>query len=151
MKKKTAFLTALFGLIAMPFASATVPDEQIALDGIAPGAAIDDVKAKYPAMRRIDGDSYLVADGFVVEADEYRPKVVEEVKVYSNNKTVKTTAGVGVGLPESELNSAYGTADKIDRDRYEVEYIYYNDSHTLKMKFKVVNDIIQKITCELKN
>ena len=148
MKKKIAAVFAAL-TVAASVCSAYVDDGQIALGEITPGSSFAALKEKYPDMRQIDEDSYVLANGFVVEKDTRNPDVIEEVKVYANNGIV-TPAGLGVGSSAFALNDAYGKADKVDKDRYDTEYIYYNATRTKKLEFKVIDGVITKITCELR-
>ena len=40
-------------------------------------------------------------------------------------------------------------ADKVDRDWNDTEYVYYSNEHRMKLEFKVVDNIIVKISCEI--
>ena len=152
MKKKFAALTAAVMTFAVAsVGSAYVDDSAIALGDIAPGSSLAAVKAKYPDMRQIDDDSFALANGFVIDVDEKNPDVIEEVKVYSSASGIETPAGIGVGSSAFALNDAYGKADKIEKDRYDTEYIYYNSTRTKKLEFKVIDGVIRKIICELRN
>ena len=150
MKKKlTAVFAALTVAASLSVCSAYVDDAQIALGGITPGASFASVKEKYPDMRQIDEDGYVLSNGFVIDIDERNPDVIVEVKIYANNG-IETPAGLHVGSSAFALNDAYGKADKVDRDRYDTEYIYYNATRTKKLEFKVIDGVITKITCELR-
>lgn len=150
MNKKIAAL--IFGATMMTGAvcSASVPDSDIAAGGIAPGSSLASAKSAYPDMTQRDHDTFVIRDGFVIDIDDKRPDVIEEIKIYTNNG-VKTPKGIGVGSSEYALNDAYGAADKVDHDYDETEYVYYNANRTMKMKFEVVSGIITKITCELRD
>ena len=56
-----------------------------------------------------------------------------------------------MGMSEAVLSDVYGSADKVDRDYDDTEYVYYSSDYSKKMEFKVVNGTIVKIKCELRD
>ena len=147
---KKLFAAALAGsMMALSgIALAAVPASQIALGGVAPGASVDSVKQAYgEPSYSYDRERLTFSNGLVVKVDDDRPGVVEEVLVQSGS--LGTPAGISVGMGADRLNSAYGTADKVDADRDEVEYVYYSEDRTKQLEFEVRGGVIVKISCEL--
>ena len=152
MKKKIAALAAAaFVLTGAAVGFAAVDKSAVSLGGIAPGDELTAVRAKYPNIRQIDDDSYSLGNGFVVEVSDRHPGIVEEVKVYNGNNSIETPAGITVGTSAFALNDAYGKADKVDKDRYDTEYTYFTADRSMQIEFKVIDGVITKITCELRD
>ncbi len=148
MKRKvTALLAGLTIMASM--CCAAVPDESIALDGVAPGSSVEAAKAKLgtPSYR---GDKMLFSNGLIIDVDEHRPDVVEEIFTKTAGGAA-TPGGVQVGMAESVILDVYGQPDKLDRDSDDTEYVYYSSDYGKKMKFKVVGGNIVKIQCELRD
>lgn len=148
MKKKAIAL--LTGALAMTSAVcfATVPEDSIALADVAPGSSVEAAKAKLGTPSYRD-DKLFFSNGVVIEVDDYRPNVVEEVATTSSHAAA-TPGGVQVGMAESVITDVYGAPDKLDRDSDDTEYIYYSADYAKKLEFKVVNGSIVKIKCELR-
>ena len=152
MKKSLIALgAAAFVFAGASTGLAAVDKSAVALGGVAPGMDFAAVKALYPDMRQIDDDSYSLGNGFVIELSERNRNIVEEVKVSGGANNIETPAGLRVGSSAFALNDAYGKADKVDKDRYDTEYKYYTADRSLKLEFKVIDGVITKITCELRN
>ena len=148
MKKK--FISLLLGAM-MAFSAACfakIPAAQIALGGIEPGFKIEQVKQIY-GEPTYDGGETLVFGNLIVKVDDDRPGIVEEVIVRGGD--IATPAGIKVGMSASALNEVYGRADDIDRDTNDTEYTYKSDDGKRKLEFKVVNGVIVKIKCELRD
>ena len=124
---------------------ATVSDNKVALGKLSPGISADELIAICGQPTYRDGDDWTYP---TFKADIERG-IVE--KISTRSESIATVNGVRVGQGAEILNSTYGKADKIDRDYDDTEYIYYNDSRTKKIEFKVVNGVIAKISCELKD
>ena len=145
---KFKFLTALVCgalLLTSSPGFAAVDGGKIALGGIFPGmseAALIDAFGQ-PVYR--DGDDRTYST-FKVEIER---GVVE--KVSTTSETLVTPEGVRVGLAAEVLNTSYGKADKVDRERDGDEYEYFSTDGTKKIEFKVVNGVIAKITCSLRD
>ena len=90
-----------------------------------------------------DGDDWTYQN-FQVEVEH---GIVE--KISTRTEAITTPNSVRVGLAADVLNSAFGTADKVDYESDGVEYEYYSNDRTKKIEFKVVNGIIAKITCKI--
>ena len=130
---------------------AKVPETQISLGGVVPGATVNSVKAIYgEPVSSYDGETLTFNNGLVVKVDEERPDIVEEVIITSGSEKITTPAGISVGMDDTLLNVAYGTADNVDYERNFVEYVYYSDDTKKKMEFKVEDGVIVKIKCELR-
>ena len=124
MKKFVAFLCgAAFAFSAMN-CSATVSSDKIGIAGVRPRMTADEVIsiAGQPNSKGDKGTEWHY-NNFSVEFDDHRPNIVEEIKTRTNS--VGTPAGVYVGQSESILSSAYGSADKVERDKHSTEYTYY--------------------------
>ena len=134
---------------AMIFSSslcfATVDDGQIALGKIAPGMSETALIDAFGQPSYRDGDDWIYQN-FKVEVEH---GVVEKVSTRSD--TIITPNGVRVGQAAEVLNSTFGKADKVDYDSDGVEYEYYSNNRTKKIEFKVVNGVIAKITCKIKD
>lgn len=131
---------------------AKVPDAQISLGGIVPGVTLNSVKVIYgePVPSR-DGETLLFSNGIVIKVDDDFSGIVEEVSIYSANDKIATPAGIAVGMKDSALNAAYGSADDVDYEYDGVEYTYYSDDMKKKMEFKVKDNVVVKIKCELRD
>ena len=124
---------------------AAVDGGKIAIGGISPGMSETEFVNAFGQPQRRDGDDRFYPT-FKVEV-EYG--IVKEISTLSN--TITTPDGVRVGLAADILNSTFGAADKVDNERDGVEYEYYSTDGTKKIEFKVVNGVIAKITCKLRD
>ena len=124
---------------------ATVSDDKISLGKLSPGISADELIAICGQPTSRDGDDWI----YKTFKAEIERGIVE--KISTRSESITTTDGVRVGQAAEILNLTYGKADKVDRDYDDTEYTYYNDSRTKKIEFKVVNGVITKITCEIKD
>ena len=124
---------------------AAVDGGKIALGGIMPGMSESDLIAAFGQPTYRDGDEWTYQT-FNVEVE--RGKVE---KVSTRMANITTPDGVRVGQAADILNSTFGTADKVENDGGGVEYEYYSTDGTKKIEFKVVNGVIAKISCELRD
>ncbi len=124
---------------------AAVDAGKIVLGAIAPGMSETELLNAFGQPQSKKGDDWTYPT-FKVEVEN---GVVTEVSTRS--ETIITPDGVRVGLAAESLNSTFGSADKVDNDRDGVEYEYYSTDGTKKIEFKVVNGIIAKITCKLRD
>lgn len=148
MKKKILAL-ALGAMMAMSVGcSARIASNQISLAGIEPGFTVEQVKQICGEPTYVGGETMAFGD-LVIKIDDDRPGIVEEVITRGGN--IATPAGIKVGMSETVLNDAYGRADDVDRDYNDVEYTYKSENDRKKLEFKVVNGIIVKIKCELRD
>lgn len=150
MKKFVAFLCGAAFAFSAVNCSATVSSDKIGIAGIFPGMTADEIVriAGQPNSKGDKGTEWHY-NNFSVEFEDHRPNIAEEIKTRTNS--VGTPAGVSVGQSERVLSSTYGAADKVERDKYSTEYTYYSDDYSLKIEFKVVNGVISKIECKLRN
>ena len=109
------------------------------------GMSESDLIAAFGQPTYRDGEDWTYQT-FNVEVERGR---VEKVSTRMANIT--TPDGVRVGQAADILNSAFGTADKVENDGGGVEYEYYSTDGTKKIEFKVVNGVIAKISCELRD
>ena len=144
MKKIAGILGAL--MILANSASAQIDAEGIALGGIVPGSNFQDVIAVYGQPWRLDEDEYIFGEGFRVKVSDENPNVVEKVVSTADNG-IETPEGVKIGMKSSLIRSIYGKPDKIDRDAYDMKYIYRVQDKLLIFKF--VNYTIVKMQVEL--
>lgn len=124
---------------------AAVDGGKIALGAIAPGMSETDLLNAFGQPQRRDGDDWTYPT-FKVEVER---GIVE--KISTRSETIITPDAVRVGLAAESLNSTFGAADKVDHERDGIEYKYFSTDGTKKIEFKVVNGIIAKITCELRD
>ena len=125
---------------------ATVSPEAISLGGVAPGDSVEQAKSIL-GTPSYSGHKMRFPNGIIIEVDNDRPGVVEEIKTKANGPA--TPGGVTVGMGEDTLSQVYGSADKVDREHDGTEYVYYSTDRMKKMEFKVVNGTITEIKCEL--
>ena len=124
---------------------AAVDGNKIALGGISPGMSETDLIAAFGQPNYRDGEDWTYKT-FKVEVER---GVVTEVSTRMDS--IITPDGVRVGQAAEILNSTLGKADKVDNDRDGVEYEYYSTDGTKKIEFKVVNGVIAKISCNLRD
>ena len=124
---------------------AAVDGNKIALGGISPGMSETDLIAAFGQPSYRDGEDWTYKT-FKVEVER---GVVTEVSTRMDS--IITPDGVRVGQAAEILNSTLGKADKVDNDRDGVEYEYYSTDGTKKIEFKVVNGVIAKISCNLRD
>ena len=144
---KNIFTALVCGVLIMTasLCVASVDGGKIALGGITPGMSESDLIGAIGQPTRKDGDDWTYKN-FKVEV---KRGVVKEISTRS--EAITTPGGMRVGLAAEALNSAFGKADKIDYDHDGVEYKYYSTDRAKKIEFKVVNGIIAKITCEVRD
>lgn len=132
-------------ILAASTCLAAVDGSKIALGGISPGMSETDLVNAFGQPTHKDGDDWTYQN-FKVEVER---GVVREVSTRS--EAIITPDGVRVGQAAEALNSTFGKADKVDRDYNDTEYKYYSTDRTKSIEFKVVNGIIVKINCELRD
>lgn len=125
--------------------ASTLEAGKVIVGGIFPGMSATDLIDAFGQPQHKDGDDWTYPT-FEVEIEN---GVVEKVSTRSD--TMATPEGVRVGLAAEALNTSYGKADKVDRERDGDEYEYFSTDGTKKIEFKVVNGIIAKITCSLRD
>ena len=134
-------------LMASSLCFATADSSKFALGGLVPGMTVQEwIKTcGQPLSKDRNGDDWQYQN-FEIEVEG---NFVEEISTRSGS--MATPDGVHVGQPAEVLNSTFGTADKFKTDIDSVEYKYYSTDDTKKIEFKVVNGVITKITCSLKD
>lgn len=132
-------------LLSSSMCFAAVDGSKIAIGSIYPGMSEQDFLNAFGQPTYRDGDDWIYPN-FKVEVEHDR---VEEVSTCS--ELIITPDGVRVGLPDTILNSTFGRADKVEHEYDGVEYEYYSDDGTKKIEFKVVNGIISKISCKIRD
>ena len=145
---KVKFLAALVCgaiILTSSLCFAAVDGGKISIGSIFPGMSESAVIDAFGQPVYRDGDDWTYST-FKVDIER---GVVE--KVSTTSETMVTPEGVRVGLAAESLNSTYGKADKVDRERDGDEYEYFSSDGTKKIEFKVVNGIIAKITCSLRD
>ena len=124
---------------------AAVDGDKISLGGIMPGMSETDLIAAFGQPNYRDGEDWTYKT-FKVEVER---GIVTEVSTRMNS--IITPDGVRVGQAAEILNSTFGKADKVDNDRDGVEYEYYSNDGMKKIEFKVVNGVIAKISCKIRD
>ena len=145
MKKTFAALICGVMLLSSSLCLASVDGGKIALGSIYPGMNEQDLLNAFGQPTYRDGDDWIYQT-FKVEVEHGRVE-----KVSTRSESIMTPDGVRVGLTATALNSTFGSADKVDRGYDGDEYEYYSTDGTKKIEFKVVNGIITKITCKLRD
>ena len=148
MRKKILALTLGTMMALSVGCSARIDSSQISLAGIEPGWTVEQVKQICGEPTYNSGETMDFGD-LIIKVDEDRPGIVEEV--ITRGGDIATPAGIKVGMSESALNTAYGMADDVDRDYNDTEYTYKSNDGRKKLEFKVVNGVIVKIKCELRD
>ena len=141
MRKTIAALLCGVMLLSASLCLAAVDGGKIALGGLYPSMSEQDLLNACGQPTYRDGDDWTY-QSFQVEVEHGRVE-----KVSTRSESITTPDGVRVGLAATALNSTFGSADKVDGDEYE----YYSTDGTKKIEFKVVNGIIAKITCKLRD
>ena len=130
---------------------AKVLEAQISLGGIVPGVTLSSVKAIYgESVPSRDGETLIFSNDLIVKVNDDFLEIVEEIIIYSATR-MSTPAGISVGMKDTALNIAYGSADDVDYEHDGIEYTYYSDDMKKKMEFKVKDNVIIKIKCEFKD
>lgn len=132
-------------LMSSSLCLAEVDGGKISLGGVYPGMSEQDLFNAFGKPTYRDGDDWTYQN-FKVEVEHGRVE-----KISTGSESIITPDGVRVGLPATALNSTFGSADKIDNEYDGVEYEYYSTDGTKKIEFKVVNGIIAKITCKIRD
>ena len=145
---KFKFLTALICgalLLSSSLATAAVDGGKIALGKLSPGMSETDLINACGQPVYKDGDDWTY-QSFKVEVER---GIVKEVSTTS--QAIATPNGVRVGQGAAALNTTFGRADSVDSDYNDTEYTYHSTDGIKKIEFKVVNGVIAKITCELRD
>lgn len=145
MRKRIFAIICGVMILSSSLCFAAVDGSKIALGGIVPGMSEQDLINAFGQPTYRDGEDWTYKT-FRVDVER---GIVEKVSTRMNSIT--TPDGVRVGQAAEILNDTFGQADKVDHDSDGVEYEYYSTDGTKKIEFKVVNGVIAKITCELRD
>lgn len=127
-------------------ASATLEAGKVIVGGIFPGMTVNQLIDGFGQPNYRDGDDWAYQN-FTVEIER---GIVEKVSTRSND--MPTPEGVRVGQAADVLNRSYGSADKVDYDDDgSVEYEYYSVDGSKKIEFTVMNGVITKISCSIRD
>lgn len=132
-------------MLASTLCFAAVDGGKIALGGISPGMSETDLLNTFGQPNHRSGDDWTYPN-FKVEVER---GIVKEISTTS--QAIATPGGVRVGQGAEALNTTFGRADKVDSDYNDTEYTYLSTDGIKKIEFKVVNGVIAKITCELRD
>ena len=121
--------------------------QEISLGGISPGMTFDEVKSILgePSSTH-DHDEFNFANGLIVEFDDHK-NIVKEIEAQQAGSSA--AGGIEVGMTEQKLLEVYGQPERKESDDGATEYKYFSSDRTKKIVFKVYNDKISKIKCEL--
>lgn len=126
-------------------ASATLEAGKVIVGGIFPGMTVNQLIDGFGQPTYRDGDDWTYRN-FTVDIEG---GIVEKVSTRSND--MPTPEGVRVGQAADVLNHTYGAADKVDYDDGGVEYEYYSIDGSKKIEFTVMNGVITKISCSIRD
>lgn len=127
--------------------SAAVEGRTIALNGVMPGASLDDLTAMFGEPTATEGDVLTFVDGLKVTLDNAK-KTVKSVSTTENS--FDTPDGIYVGAYEYALNEYCGPADNVRKIDGGAEYEYDSGDKKSKVVYKAQNGFITEITCSLK-
>ena len=118
----------------------------IALNGLMPGASVEDVQAMFGEATKIEGNEMTFAEGLKVVLDG-----ANKVKSISTVvDTFETPEGMYVGASEYSLNDNCGPADSVRKIANGAEYEYNSGDKKSIVIYKAENGVITEITCTLK-
>lgn len=144
MKKFFAFLLGVMFLMSSASFAAIAPNK-IALGKLTPGMSVEDLISICGQPNYKHGDDWEYGN-FKVEVDKHRPNIVEKIVTQSGG--LSTPDGIAVGQSAEVLNSL-GRADDVDVEKHGTEYEYFSTDRMKKIEFKVVNNVIVKISCKI--
>ena len=140
---KKFFASVLCGMFLMSSVSfAAISPNKIALGKLTPGMSVQDLISICGQPNYKHGDDWDYGT-FKVEVEN---NIVE--KITTHNGGLSTPDGISVGQSATALNSL-GQADKVDVEHDGTEYEYFSTDRTKKIEFKVVNNVIVKISCKV--
>ncbi|MBQ7515194.1 MAG: hypothetical protein IJS96_02825 [Schwartzia sp.] len=150
MKKLLTAAIAAGMMMTATTALASLPSEEIAIGGIAPGATVEEAKTAFgaPVFEKKNGMTF--GNGVVIDTKKKAPGIVHEIEA-DEHCAAATPAGVKVGMSADVLSEKYGEADRVEIEFGDTEYKYYSHDGQLKMEFEVENGIITKIECEIRD
>lgn len=119
--------------------------EKISVGGISPGMTFEEVKNILgEPVSSHDDEEFSFSNGVFIEMDDHR-NIVKEIK--ARQEGISAGGGVAIGMTEQNLLDSYGTPTRKEFDGGATEYKY--SSGNKKIVFKVYNDKITEIKCEL--
>ena len=119
----------------------------VAINGVMPGASIEDVEAMFGEATAVEGNVMTFVDGLKVTLDDTK-QTVKSVSTMSTD--FDTPEGIYVGASEYSLNEYCGPADAIRQISGGAEYEYFSGDKKSKVVYTSQNGIITEITCSLK-
>lgn len=130
----------------MNSAIATAEGRTIALGGLMPGAAVEDITAMFGEATSVNGKVMNFVDGLKVTLDDANK--VKEISTTGN--AFDTPDGMYVGASEYLLNDYCGPADAVRKIDNGAEYEYNGGDKKSKVVYKSQNGVITEITCSVK-
>ncbi len=119
----------------------------IALNGVTPGATLEDVQAMFGEATSTEGDVMTFVNGLKVKFDNATKKVKE---ISTTDNAFETPEGIYVGADEYLLNEYCGPADAVRKIADGAEYEYAGGDKKSAVVYKSQNGVITEITCSLK-
>ncbi len=127
--------------------TSAVAGRVVAINGVMPGASLEDVQAMFGEPTSTDGNVMTFVDGLKVTLDDTKQKVKS---VSTMSMDFDTPEGIYVGASEYSLNDYCGPADAIRQISGGAEYEYNSGDKKSKVVYTSQNGIITEITCSLK-
>ena len=119
----------------------------VAINGVMPGASLEDVEAMFGEPTATDGNVVTFVDSLKVTLDPAN-QTIKSVSTTSSD--FDTPEGIYVGASEYSLNDYCGAADAIRQISGGAEYEYNSGDKKSKVVYTAQNGVITEITCSLK-
>ena len=117
------------------------------LNGVMPGASIEDLQAQFGEATSTEGDVITFANGLKAKFDNATKKVKE---ISTTDSAFTTPEGMYVGADEYLLNEYCGPADAVRKVASGAEYEYFSGDKKSGITYTAENGVITKITCAVK-
>ena len=117
------------------------------LNGVMPGASIEDLQAQFGEATSTEGDVVTFANGLKAKFDNATKKVKE---ISTTDSAFTTPEGMYVGADEYLLNEYCGPADAVRKVASGAEYEYFSSDKKSGITYTAENGVITKITCAVK-
>ena len=117
------------------------------LNGVMPGASIEDLQAQFGEATSTEGDVMTFANGLKAKFDNATKKVKE---ISTTDSAFTTPEGMYVGADEYLLNEYCGPADAVRKVASGAEYEYFSGDKKSAITYTAENGAITKITCAVK-
>ena len=117
------------------------------LNGVMPGASIEDLQAQFGEATSTEGDVMTFANGLKAKFDNATKKVKE---ISTTDSAFTTPEGMYVGADEYLLNEYCGPADAVRKVANGAEYEYFSGDKKSAIVYTSENGVITKITCAVK-